>query len=591
MKTKITNILEIKEVQWMLMVVQAIVATMSVFLTMNFNLRTGFPSVIFILCLLTFCLENKLKIQAKAPKTTWILAVIYALFSTMGNYNTWEVYAIAGKVNVLVNGLLVFCGALFIYRAVATIIITFLELKENKATGELKQCKRIGLVSWGIIFGVWLVYFLAFAPGILTVDSIDHYRQVVGVMEYSNHHPFVYTLFLKVIYDVFYAISHSVNVAVGAGAMVQMLIVSAVYAYMISVLNKIKIKKAYIYLCIAYAALLPVNAMYSFTIWKDVLFGAFALLFTIAIWKLAKTDWSQMTAKQKVVLLAEFLAVGILFSLWRSNGFYAYIICIPFLLLAKSFSKKRIPISVVMVLTIAIVIIVKGPVMNAAGVQQPDFVENISVPLQHVGRVITERGCDNLPSEDIEKLNYIMDVNAVSSVYTPHIADPMKVLLRAGDWEYLEENKSEYLSLWFRWAIKYPKDYLKAQIDVTKGFWFPNTDYWVNAYVIVGNELGIQQNPILPQKVWTRLVEFDNLCTYIPFVELFWEIGFYIWVEIFCVVYAVYKKKVKVHMIPIMAIWATLMIATPVAYEFRYGFAFVTCLPFIVGTCLLKRNG
>ena len=144
MKTKITNILGIKEVQWMLMVVQAIVATMSVFLTMNFNLRTGFPSVIFILCLLTFGLENKLKIQAKAPKTTWILAVIYALFSTMGTYNTWEVYAIAGKVNVLVNGLLVFCGALFIYRAVATIIITFLELKENKATGELKQCKRIG---------------------------------------------------------------------------------------------------------------------------------------------------------------------------------------------------------------------------------------------------------------------------------------------------------------------------------------------------------------------------------------------------------------------------------------------------------------
>ncbi len=48
----------------------------------------------------------------------------------------------------------------------------------------------------------WLPYFLYQYPGIMTPDSVNQFEQVLGLIPYSNHHPWVHTLLIGLIYHI-----------------------------------------------------------------------------------------------------------------------------------------------------------------------------------------------------------------------------------------------------------------------------------------------------------------------------------------------------------------------------------------------------
>ena len=123
------------------------------------------------------------------------------------------------------------------------------------------------------------------------------------------------------------------------------------------------------------------------------------------------------------------------------------------------------------------VVIVKYPVMNALHVMQPDLIESLSIPTQQIAAVL----CNDreLSEEQRELIENVIDTTYIKELYNPTFADNMKELVRAGNQEYLAAHKGEYLKLWAQLGLAYPGDYMKAYINQTYGYWYPDSFYLV----------------------------------------------------------------------------------------------------------------
>lgn len=133
----------------------------------------------------------------------------------------------------------------------------------------------------------------------------------------------------------------------------------------------------------------------------------------------------------------------------------------------------------ILISVITITAIMKGPFVNIIGVQKSEFAESLSIPIQQISRVIYD-GYEIDESQN-KLIENIIDINIIKENYLPYISDPVKGVINntEGSNQYLEKHKLEYLQLWIQLGLKYPKEFLKAWIDQTKGYWNGGYDYWV----------------------------------------------------------------------------------------------------------------
>ena len=128
---------------------------------------------------------------------------------------------------------------------------------------------------FGVAFFAWLVvWWAAFFPGVMTLDSIDQWMQVTSG-EYENHHPFLHTLTIALIRKIWNSPA--------AVALVQMLLCAFGIGLSFRVLQR---AGARWWSLAAYAAsffLLPIFGIYTVTLWKDILFSVGLLLFAV-VW-------------------------------------------------------------------------------------------------------------------------------------------------------------------------------------------------------------------------------------------------------------------------------------------------------------------
>ena len=114
--------------------------------------------------------------------------------------------------------------------------------------------------------------------------------------------------------------------------------------------------------------------------------------------------------------------------LFRSNGFYAYLFCLPFFLIG--FKKIRKQFCLVAIATLGVVLLFKGPVMSSFSVSEPDIVESLSIPLQQIARTLHEQGAPCLTSDESLYLSSIADLDGISDAYYCHISDNVKNFIR-----------------------------------------------------------------------------------------------------------------------------------------------------------------
>lgn len=428
----------------------------------------------------------------------------------------------------------------------------------------------------------WLPYFLYQFPGIMTPDSINQLEQVLGIVSYSNHHPWVHTLLIKVFYSIGFAITGNMVYAMGFYTFAQMCIMAFATAYFVSSMRFLHLKAGW---CTAMAlvfAILPYHAVYAVTVWKDIPFAAAVLVFITSLLRLRNGGKWQHAAL--------FVLSGTMMCLFRSNGWYAFLVCVPFFV--ASFWKKNRKVIGLLAVSLLAAVVVKYPVMNGCRVTPPDFVESLCIPIQQVSYVLANDR--ELSLEQLELIDAVIDRNYVKNLYNPEFADNMKELVRAGHPEYLEAHKKEFFRLWLDLLIRYPGDYLEAYIQQTNGYWYPDSYYPVaDAEGISATDLGISHTPLIRGSLVVKGKEIAvKLGSMVPVYGTLWSMGVAFWILLLmmgCVLVRREEGKL-LYALPCLLLWGTVMIATPVATEFRYVYFLMLCMPFYLCMMVLEET-
>lgn len=237
--------------------------------------------------------------------------------------------------------------------------------------------------------------------------------------------------------------------------------------------------------------------------------------------------------------------------------------------------------------------IVKYPVMRAFQVEQPDFIESVSIPMQQITSVI----CNDRPltAEETALIEEVVDLTYIHELYNPGFADNIKELVRAGHQDYLVTHKKEFFRLWLDLGLRYPGDYLTAYVNQTYGYWYPDSFYLVaEAEGVSATELGVSHTPLIGGPLVVKGKEIAiKLGSMVPIYGTLWSMGVACWVLLFsiCVVIIRGEYYKLICYLPSAALLLTVLIATPVSTEFRYVYFMVVCLPFYLITAMLPGEG
>ena len=545
-------------------------------------------------------------------KMSFVISAFFSFLYTFYNCNELKSQYDNRLFQVIVL-LVVFTGLLFLfYHAVNAVFTWYLLGRAHEVVFICKECsntsdeamseqkgyksiilglkhifiKRVFLCSFIICLIFWLPGYLYEYPGIITPDSINQIEQTLGLVPLSNHHPIAHTLLIGLCLRPVYAVTGNINTAIGFYTLVQMILMALIVAYSINTLRLIGLRLRWVYLALLFYTIIPFQWVYMVTMWKDVLFAGFVMLFAASFIRLVVSN------SPGCDLIIHFIAcVGT--ALYRNNGLYAFFLMIPFMCIwGLKALKKRKSMLITWGLAFMTIIVLRYPVMSVCSVVQPDFVESLSIPIQLFCRVLVED--KNLGAEDTQMVDKIIDTTYIHELYAYDFADNMKELFKAGHPDYLQEHIWEYAGLWIRTGLKYPGLYIDEYKNMTYGYWYPDNPKGENYYVVAENDgvcdnaLGIQRRWLiygLPANLWLKTREIGiKLADMIPGYGMLYCMGSTFF--ILCIAIGIILSKEKRGIVmPLLLVFfgvCTVLIATPVAADFRYTYFMTMMIPFII---------
>lgn len=506
---------------------------------------------------------------------TEIFAIMMSLTVTLGNYQYFTSFgkSVFENSKKILAAVFVLLGGFIIFREIL-LALSSCNVFCRKERQKNSKDKLVWFGMWAaIVILDMTILFGAVYPGVLSQDSMAQMRQLLN-NSYSNHHPYYHTQIIHFWIKIGLWLFNDINKAVALYSCFSIVIMALCFVYVVETTDCITGNRKVSVILFIWYLIMPFHLTYSFTMWKDVFFGAAVTCMVVSVYRYLY----DIGSKKANMAVAVIMSLGV--CLLRSNGWAAFAITtVVFIILYKSEYKKLV-FTFVAVLLVSF--FMKHQVLSMLNVTQPDTVEALSIPTQQIARVVADG--KKLSSEQKELLEKVVDIDRISETYTNYISDNIKSLIREkNNQDYIEENKGRFINLYFQLGLKYPQTYIKAWVDETRGYWNGGYDYWRWSIDLAENELGINRtvnSGMIEKLLKIYLHEWES----VEILQGFVSIGLYTWIILFCFYNAVIKKKKAIVFIgvPFLAIIGTLMIATPVFAEFRYAYAIFCGVPFII---------
>lgn len=525
---------------------------------------------LFAIVLVECMLILKCKIILK-DKILWIAALGFAFLNTFGNLSNIARILQLQQFNkkMMINLILTIIIWCMIWRVVLEIFMKIMKYISPILQKQQVENKKRNILIFFIIIICWMPYFLTFYPGMLSSDSISQIAQIMNIEEMSNHHPWIHTMLIKVCFILGFKVGNSMNVAVALYSIFSMIFLAVIYTYLWNWLIKQKVGLVFRLFIMAFYVLLPINAAYSITMWKDVIFAGIIIVYILFLYNV-----SYSMEKISMSIMIKYIILSFLVCTLRSNGLFAWLFTIPFLFhtFRNKWKKTLVMISVVFSL-----LLVYKIGIQSLNIQDVDFIESLSIPAQQVAYTIVENG--EISTEEYKLLENIIDVDKINNAYKSNISDPIKYLVRLkGNQRYLENHKAEFLKLYISIGLKNPYTYIQAYVNQTKGYWFHKENNWIcYSEGVHENNLGItRENLLCPSMaaITIKLIELNE-----RLYHRYFSLALQIYTLVLCIIYSLKKReKILVYM-PLVGIAVSLLIATPVSAEFRYVYSLFLALP------------
>ncbi len=533
------------------------------------------------ICFVTFMVNEREEKRTRLVIS--VFSILFSCFMAWGNLIQISDYLDHTGKRVVLGTFISMLGWYPVWRSFITSLYQLIkkrldtyEISNQK--GENKPVKYY--ISYIALFIVaWLPYFLAFYPGVLSSDSISQVQQVIGELPSSNHHPWIHTRLIALCYQVGYAVGGNANSGVAVYSGISMLMLAAAFAKIGVWLRLSGIPRIIRVISLLFLAFCPFNGIYSITMWKDIPFAVFVILFMVNILELAQDYQDNRTSVSHWI---QFGLFSTLVCLFRSNGIFAWLFTIPFM--AFYFPKFRNKIVALSLLVLSLYFGYQSVLLPSMNVIQPDIIESLSIPIQQIACVVAKGG--ELPDQAIKKLEQVVDLAEVSETYQSHTSDPMKRLIRAkGNRDVIREQGGDFLKIYLDIGLKYPYYYVEAFIEQTKGYWHHKENDWIyHETFITENQISIYRDGKLPEGILAFLEKLLKLC--LDGFHVVGSLALFTYVILFGILTAIINRKQIAVFMPLLGIILSLLLATPRYGDFRYVYALFAALPLCVGYSL-----
>lgn len=441
------------------------------------------------------------------------------------------------------------------------------------------------LASFLFLLLCWLPVFLAVYPGFFVYDAQDEYLQV-ATRTFSTHHPLVHVLLLGGIICAVHKLTDSYNLGIACYIVFQMIVAAGVFSFLFSYLRKNKVSRTIRLAGLAWLGLFPTVVMFTLCSAKDALFTLALLLLLVCLLEMGRGEVFFGSKGWKLL----YVFSGMAMMLFRNNGFYAFLVMIPLLLvLRKSHRGQLLFLSAC---AVAGCLLINVGLKTALHADDSEYQELLTVPIQQLARAY-RYAPEAFSEEDLQILYEVLDEEALA-LYRPRLSDPVKYHF---DNEAFARNKGRYAGLWLRVGRKKPLIYLNAWWMTSYGFWYPNTvinvyggntvftfTYQDNSYF--GYEVeqpGIRESRIPWLDEVYRRLSLEVWKEKVPVVSWLFSPGAMFWLYAFLFAWLFYNGRYEIMypFLPIFLLWLTVLLGP--TYLPRYVLFFWYALPLFLG--------
>lgn len=421
----------------------------------------------------------------------------------------------------------------------------------------------------------WSPYLLSYYPGSVLADSLVSIRQALAEHITSNHYPVAYSLLVGIFIKTGLLLGN-INTGVFLYSLFQSILMALTLSFTLVWLYRKGVCKPALFIFFLFYAIMPFFPAYAIIMWKDPIYSCALLLLMILLFEVLATKGALLSSPKIIV---SFLLLFAAVSFFRNNGIYTVILCS--LILFAYYRKQIIRAFTAFLCFIGIYFIITVPIYQALDIES-EFVESLGIPLQHLGCTIAAHG-ELTPAEE-EFLFTLLPEENWRKDYRPCIVDTIK-------WDkefnaaYLEENKGTFIKVWFSVLTRNFGTYVNAYCLETFGFWKP---FVQNSYGYIDTYISDNELSIVSEDMFLRLFGVsiqEQLAQFRPMIGS----GTLLWCFLICLYLCIMQaKKTGLILVPALANWLVILIATPVAFSLRYVYIFALalplalCLPFLV---------
>lgn len=429
--------------------------------------------------------------------------------------------------------------------------------------------KKHTLILWfkiaAIILVCYLPVFFAVFPGFFVYDAQDEYLQVV-TRNFSTHHPLAHVLLLGGIIQLFYKLTGSYNIGIACYTIFQMLIMSGIFAWCVCKLRSRGLPRWGGILLTLYFGLCPVLVMFSLCSAKDGLFTGMLLIMVMLLQEMCSEPEKFFLKKSHMILFA-IASLGMM--LLRHNGFYAFLVFIPVVVIYLRKQWKKVPVFLLVI--VLFYVLINTGLTTLLHADASENQEMLTVPISQMARVYSYEK-ENLAAEDVQILEKYLSKGALER-YTPKVTDGVKIDFNN---QAYETEAGAFWKLWAKWGIEHPFSYLNAWFMTSYGYWYPDTvidSYRGNTVFTYTYEdssyfgYEVEQPGLRTSKIpWLdevyRRLSLEITQQRIPVVSMLFSPGFLFWFMTFVLGYWCYTgnlKKVIPFVLPLLCYLTVLL--------------------------------
>jgi hypothetical protein len=530
----------------------------------------------FSYALLNYYVKQK---DQRLRKVSMFAGILLSICYVVGLYCHYEnnLFVDAWRLLVL---LLQIIGIAIVTVPLSAFILTAIETLQNHLLVQNEQIEKEKHPALVFLF-YWIIMMLCYLPVFLHIWPVnfiyDAKYQMVEVITntYKIHHPIIHTYLMGLAYTFGQSIG---NVSQGMQfyTILQMLILTGAFSYTLTFLYRVKAPKILRRVVFCFYALFPLNPMFAVTATKDVLFGAFFLIFVVLL--------VDNLRKKELFTLPQtfaFLVIGSLMLIFRKNSLYAFYVAIPFLILAVKGWQRKMQMGLLILGTLLCFQLTNLFFIDlTAAVDNGSRREALSVPLQQLARVASYHR-DEMPDELYEEFILYVQESDIA-FYNPYNSDAIK---NNANEQLLRSNFGNFLKLWLKVGLQFPDEYLESFLTNTMGYWYLGDTFYqigdgISSYhtlIGMGDEV-IKEDLCKPVGVVYNYLFYDMKYREIPLFSLLFNPALYFWLLVFYFCAAIYQKQYckMIPMIYVLAYILTCLLGPLVALRYVYGVVVTT---------------